>query len=134
VRRGMYLRREFTATATGQLGAIRLLGARIGGSFECDGASLHNDFGPALHADSLQVDQGMYLRGFIATGGGDLGAVHLSGVHIGGSLECDGAQLGNKSGPALYADRLQVNQSMFLRYGFTATGNSGYGTVCLVGA
>ena len=48
------------------------------------------------------------------------------------SLECDGAQLRNDSGPALYADRLQVDQSMFLRDGFTATGSSGYGTIWLV--
>jgi hypothetical protein len=134
VGRGMYLRRQFTATGTGQLGAVRLLGAHIGGSFECAGASLRNDSGPALHADSLQVDLGMYLHEFIATGSGDLGAVRLSGSHIGGSLECDGAQLRNKSGPVLYADRLQVGQSMFLRYGFTATGSSGYGTVYLVGS
>jgi hypothetical protein len=60
--------------------------------------------------------------------------VLLSGAHIGGSLECDGAELRNDSGPALYADRLQVDQSMFIRYGFTATGSSGYGAVYLVGA
>jgi hypothetical protein len=116
-------------------GGIDLRSAHIGGHFICDGASLRNDSGPALHADSLQVDQDMLMRGgFTATGGGDLGAVRLSGAHIGGSLECDGASLHNSSGPALYADRLKVDQSMFLRYGFTATGCSGYGTIYLVGA
>jgi hypothetical protein len=116
-------------------GAVDLRGAYVGGHFVCDGASLRNDSGPALHADSLQVDQDMLMRdGFTATGGGDLGAVRLSGAHIGGSLECDGASLRNDSGPALYADRLKVDQSMFLRYGFAAAGSSAYGVVYLVGA
>ena len=116
-------------------GVVDLRGAHIGGHLDCTGANLSNDSGPALAADSLQVDQDMLLRyGFTATGGGDLGAVRLSGARIGGSLECDRAQLRNDSGPALYADRLHVEQSMFLRYGFTATGRSGYGTIYLVGA
>ena len=134
VDRDVFLRRGFTATGSGGLGAVRLVGAHIGVNLECDGAKLSNDSGPALNADRLQVDQAMWLRGgFTATGGG-LGAVRLSGAHIGGSLECDGSYLCNKSGPALYADRLQVDQSMFLRYGFTATGSGGYGAVYLVGA
>jgi hypothetical protein len=116
-------------------GLVDLRGAHIGGHLDCSGANLSNDSGPALVADSLQVDQDMFLRhGFTATGTGDLGAVRLSGAHIGGSLECDSARLCNDFGPALYADRLHVEQSMLLRYGFTATGRSGYGTIYLVGA
>jgi hypothetical protein len=131
----VFLRSGFTATGVGERGAVRLIAGHISGHLACDGAKLYNDFGPALRADGLQVDQDMYLTGgFIATGGGDLGAVRLPGARIGGSLECDEAQLHNDSGPALYADRLHVDQSMFLRYGFTATGSSGYGTVYLVGA
>ena len=73
-------------------GAVRLLGAHIGGQLDCDGASLRNDSGPALDADGLQVDQDMYLSGgFTATGTGEDGAVHLSGAHIGGDLDCAGA-------------------------------------------
>ena len=107
----------------------------IGDHFECDGAQLRSESGPALNADSLHVDQDMYMRGrFTATGAGKAGAVRLSGARIGGSLECDEAQLRNDSGPALYADRLQVDQSMFLRDGFTAIGNGGNGTLYLVGA
>jgi hypothetical protein len=116
-------------------GSVILVGAHIGGNLECTGAQLRNDSGPALNADGLQVDQSVLLTGgFTATGGDDGGAVRLGGAHIGGSLECDGAELRNDSGPALYADRLQVDQSMFLRYGFTATGSSAYGAVYLVGA
>jgi hypothetical protein len=118
--------RGFTAT-----GAVLLLGAHIGDHLSCEGASLRNDSGPALHADSLQIDQRMLLRGFTAIGAGEIGAVNLLGAHIGGTLECDGASLRNESGPALNADSLQVDQSMFLRGGFTATGAGESGAVNL---
>ena len=128
----MFLRGGFTATGAGNLGAVRLAGAHIGGNLECDGASLHNDSGPALVAYALQVGQGMLLRGgFKATGAGGDGAVRLTGAHIGGSLECDGASLGNDSGPGLSGDALQVDRAIFLRGGFTATGAGGDGAVRL---
>jgi hypothetical protein len=135
VGQSVFLRSGFTAFGTGERGAVRLIGAHIGGHLDCTKADLRNDSGPALRADSLQIDQDMLLTGgFTATGGGEDGALRLPGARIGGSLECDGAQLRNDSGPALYADRLQVDQSMFVRYGFTATGSSGYGTIYLIGA
>ena len=114
-------------------GAVRLTGAHVGGSLLCDGASLRNDSGPALVAYSLQVGQGICLRrGFTATGVGEGGAVRLVGAHISGSVDCEGAKLFNDSGPALYADSLQVDQDMFLTGGFTATGSGGEGAICLV--
>jgi hypothetical protein len=116
-------------------GAVRLLGAHIGGQFACDGAQLRNDSGPALYADGLQVGQDMFLRGgFTATGSGGGGAVRLLGAHIDGQLACTGAELRNDSGPALAADGLQVGQGMLLRGGFTATGSGGDGAVRLLGA
>jgi hypothetical protein len=120
------------AMGTGLDGAVVLANSHLGG-LNCYKATLRGEYGPALNANGLQVDHDVDFRGFTAIGG-DIGAVRLTGAHIGGSLECDGAEFRNDSGPALYADRLQVDQSMFLRYGFTAIGNSGYGTVYLVGA
>ena len=70
--------------------------------------------------------------GFTATGGGEDGTVRLSGAHIGGNLDCTGATLRNGSGPGLYADRLQVDQSVVLRDGFTAVGSGGDGAILLV--
>jgi hypothetical protein len=62
-------RAGFAAVGAGELGAINLRGAHIGSTLECHGASLRNDSGPALIADSLQVDQGMFLTdGFSADG------------------------------------------------------------------
>ncbi len=122
------------ATGAGPAGAVVLANSRLGG-LDCYEATLRGEDGPALDAEGLQIDHDVDLRSITVTGSGGAGAVRLTGAHIGGSLECDGAELRNDSGPALYADRLQVDQSMFLRYGFTATGRSdGYGVVYLVGA
>ncbi|MGE5136763.1 MAG: hypothetical protein ACM32E_28185 [Gemmatimonadota bacterium] len=116
------------------LGAVRLPGAHIDGSLECDGATLLNDFGAALYAEGVQVGQGMFLvGGFTATGAGDPGAVNLRGASI-GSLECDEAVLRNETGAALYADGLQVGQGMSLGGGFTATGAGADGAVQLRGS
>jgi hypothetical protein len=117
----------------GRGGAVRLTGAHISGSLECDGADLHDCSGPALVADGLQVGQDMFFReGFTATGGGENGAVRLTGAHIGGSLLCDGANLRNDSGPALVAYGLEVGRGVFLRRGFTAVGAGERGAVRLV--
>src|SRR4051794_19881256 len=51
-----------------------------------------------------------------------LSEVRLLGAHIGGVLEFTGATLSNDAGPALTADGLRVDQAMFCRDGFSATG------------
>jgi hypothetical protein len=128
----VFLRDGFKATGAGESGAVRLVGASIGGQLSCVGARLHNDSGPALLAHSLQVGQTMLLYGgFTATGAGGNGAIRLTGAHIGGSLECDGADLRNDSGPALSGDALRVDQAVFLRGGFAATGTGDDGAVRL---
>src|SRR5664280_2803006 len=115
--------------------AVEVDGANIGGAFDCSGAQLRNDSGPALLADGLTVGGGVFLReGFTATGAGELGAVRLLGANISGQLDCSGAQLRNDSGPALLADRLTVGGGVFLREGFTATGAGELGAVRLLGA
>ena len=135
VDQAVYLRGGFAATGSGGAGAVNLVAARIGSLLDCSGAELRNDSGPALVADGLQVGQAVYLRGgFAATGSGGAGAVNLVAARISGSLECDGAELCNDSGPALVADGLQVGRAMFLRGGFTATGSGSLGAMRLVGA
>ncbi|XVV10876.1 hypothetical protein ACQP2X_39460 [Actinoplanes sp. CA-131856] len=122
-----------TVTAD-SLHAVQLLDAHIG-QLVCTGAQLSNRTGPALTADRLQIDQGMYLHGgFTAAGSGELGAVRLIGAHIRGRLDCTGAKLSNPTGPALTADDLQVDRSVFLCDGFTAHGTGEFGTIHLPGA
>jgi len=112
-------------TAACETGAVGLLGAHLG-RLECDGARLHNDAGPALHAERLQVDQDVFLRsGFEAIGAGETGAVWLLGARIHGQLECTDATMRNDTGPALVADGLWVEQGVFLSGGFEAVGAGG---------
>ncbi len=122
-------------TGSGERGAVRLVAAHVGGQLDCSGAELRNDSGRALAADGLHVGQALVLSGgFTATGSGERGAVNLIGAHIGGSLDCRGAQLRNDSWPALAADGLQVDRVLFLTGGFTATGGSADVAVKLTGA
>jgi hypothetical protein len=50
-------------------GAIRMIGARIGGELDCSGATITNPSGTALHGEHLQVAGNLSLRaGFTADG------------------------------------------------------------------
>jgi hypothetical protein len=130
----VFLRGGFEAVGTSEDGAVRLLGAHLGGQLDCTGATIRNDTGPALHADSLQVDQAVFLSsGFEAVGAGDDGVVRLPGAHL-GRLQCNGARLRNDAGPALYADSLQVDQDVHLSSRFEAVGAGDDGAVWLLGA
>ena len=99
------------------------------------GRSLRNDSGPALNADSLQVDQGICLRrGLVATGSRRATArCACSAPTSAAASTATGASCRNDSGPALYADSLQVDQACPAG-GFTATGSGGEGAVGLVGS
>ncbi len=121
----------FIATGAGELGAVRLPGARILGQLNLNGAELANQAGPALIADGLHVGGGLVLaEGFTATGHYERGAVRLPGAHITGQLNLDGAALINPAGPALIGDHLHVNGGVFLD-GFTATGHGEDGVLRL---
>ena len=116
-------------------GAVSLIDAHIGGNLICSGANLRNDFGPALNAEVLQVGQALFLRdGFTAIGSGDNGAVNLLSAHIGGYLDCTGADLRNDTGDGLNAYGLQVDKGMYLVGGFAATGGGEGRAVNLTGA
>jgi adhesin HecA-like repeat protein len=124
-----YLDNGFTATGHGEKGAVRLPGGHIGGPLHLEGGTLTNESGPALYADNLTVDSNAYLIGLTAAGHGANGAVRLLGGHIGGQFDLRGATLTNESGPALYADNLTVDSSVFLDDGFVATGHGKKGAV-----
>jgi hypothetical protein len=103
----------FTAT-----GEVHLLGGRIGGNLDCDGATLSNPDGRALNADKVTVAGAVFFRdGFAATG-----EVDLLGARLGSNLECDGGTFGNPDGKAFNANGVSVAGAVFLRDGFAATG------------
>ncbi|HEY6424589.1 MAG TPA: hypothetical protein VIY28_15355 [Pseudonocardiaceae bacterium] len=122
-----------TATGHGDVGAVRLPGARILGQLNLNGAELINQAGPALTGDGLHAGGGLILGGFSATGYGARGAVRLAGAQVSGQLNLNGAELINQTGPALYGDHLQVDGSLILG-GLIATGHGEDGTVRLPGA
>ncbi len=123
---------------------IRIRGARIQGPLDFEGATLlhrlflircaipegilltdartrridfSGSYTKGLHADGLIVDGALILSGLICTG-----EVRLEGAHIQGQLSCTGARLENPNGDALRADRMTVEERVFLDQGFHATG------------
>jgi hypothetical protein len=73
------------------------------------------------------------LAGSTVTAASVVGAVRLAAARV-GTVDCRGAMLENTTGPALDADGIQVDQSMFLHDGFTAASASEQGTIRLLGA
>ena len=120
-------------TATGE---VRLLGAKLGGDFDCTDATFRAEKdaegnpGNALSADGLEAGVGVGLGGVTATG-----TVRLLGAKLGGGLDCDGATFRAETdaednpGNALSADGAEVKGALFLR-----EGSSFAGVLSLVGA
>ena len=107
-------------------GAISLIGARIGGNLECDGASLTNatadGTGVALAAENAVIGGAVLLRhGFVARGG-----VSLLGATIDSNVECCGAALENwsetGSRETLRLTNVEIAGDVLLNLGFTSLG------------
>jgi hypothetical protein len=113
------LNAKFSAT-----GEITLIGAKIGGHLNMNGAVLTNPNpnpdpgGRALDAAQLKVGLNMFCEGLKATG-----EVILIGAHICGQLVMNNAILTNPGYTALAADGVIVDQDMFCRDRFSATGS-----------
>ena len=107
-------------------------GARLA-AVSLAGCQLEHPAEPPLGAKRLTCSE-LDLSMARIIGHANTGAVNLFVAHIGASLDCDGASLRNDSGPALFADGLQVDLAMLLRDGFTATGARGNSAVRLLGA
>ncbi len=125
-----------TATITGSAflrrttanGTVRLPGANIGGSLECDGASFNGNRGVSLNAESARVQGSVFLRNifvndnevafqFTATG-----MVLMPGVIVGGNLDCAGGNFETANGAALALERAKITQDVLFRKGFKAKG------------
>jgi hypothetical protein len=82
------LSQGFTAVGRGDLGAVRLLMARLTGSLNMSDAKVANETGPSLFADSVTIGGSALLGERVATAGrGELGDVRLAGAHIAGQLD-----------------------------------------------
>ncbi|QVE19733.1 membrane-associated oxidoreductase [Pseudomonas cichorii] len=71
----------------------------------------------ALTTDGATCGNSLYLDRIEAKGG-----INLIAMQIGGDLACNGARIENDQGPALRADRINVQGDVFLRHGFSAIG------------
>ena len=130
----MYLTEGSPPPAAARDGAVRLLGAHIGGQLDCDGRSCATTPAPPWHATACKSARTCTWRGFTPPAVASTGAVRLACGHFGGQLSLRRGEAANDSGPALRADRLHVGQDMYLRGGFTATGSGKTGAVRLPGA
>jgi hypothetical protein len=138
---GVRLRRSaemdggFEAAGAGALGAVRLVAARIGDSVILSAAVLRNASGPALLADSVQVERSILLNdGFDASSTGPSPTLQLCGARIGETVHAQGAVLRNRSGAAFSAEDIDVGADVLLKRGFVAEGSGGGGAVLLLSA
>jgi hypothetical protein len=93
------------------IGVVELTSAHIGGQLDCTGGHFANPNGPALNADGLTIDGGMFCReGFVA-----IGEVCLLGAHITGQLACMGGQFSNPDGSALNLERATVSGPLIMQ-------------------
>ncbi|MGW3817352.1 hypothetical protein [Streptomyces sp. NPDC005046] len=128
----------------GHVPALRLDGARIDGSLELDYAEIPYrvtmdgcDFRGRVTLYSARTRQFSLkhcrlVRFYAANASVDGtlrvhrsqldGLLKLDGTHITGVLDLDGSVLTNSDGPCLSANRLQVDDHVRMRHGFTAEG------------
>lgn len=70
-----------------EVGTVRLAGAHLG-QFDAIGTVIRNEFGPAIMANGMRVDEVVYFEGLNVTGAGEAGAVNLT------NTLCDGHAAG----------------------------------------
>ena len=122
-------------------GQVSLNSARIGGTLDCsaprsgrsgehpDSTGSKDFLITALLADRIVTTGAIRLVDLVAEEG-----VQLTDARIGGELECAGADLRSKSGPALDAARATVSGPVYLNRGFTAIGGGAGGAVRFLAA
>ncbi|MGI5521101.1 hypothetical protein ACQEUX_09100 [Micromonospora sp. CA-259024] len=107
-----------------RLSAVALSGCRIEQAPGSADAALE---ATRCAAWALSLDWSTVSAGSVAA------TIRLAAARV-GTLDCRGARWENSIGPALDADGLTVDQSVFLNDGFTATSASARGTIRLLGA
>ncbi len=114
---------------------VQITGATISGQLSLNGAQLRATDRPALNAERLTIGNSLFLsHGFTARSSHPRGTLYLLGASVTGPLELGGAQLEATNAPALNADWLTLDGSLFLNWGFTAHSSCERGTLRLQGA
>lgn len=113
-----------TFIGDGERGAVRLLGAHVGGQLQCDEGTFTNNTGPALLADNLTTTSSVRLTGAFI-GGGDRGTVCLPGANLGGQLSCVAPGTISSDGPgALFLEGCTIKGTWLLEPSFRASETS----------
>ncbi|WP_086660650.1 hypothetical protein [Lentzea kentuckyensis] len=117
-------------------GLIRLSGSHIGGDLSLRKVELTNASGPAIEANRVRIDGSVFGRRRVRiTGNGWAAAFDLQSAHIEGDLLLDDdVTITNAKGPALDADDVRVQGSVWLTDGFRATGHGAMSAVSLENA
>jgi hypothetical protein len=106
-------------------GKVRLLGAKIGGSFSCTGGTFKPKKGFAISCDGAEIVGDINLdNGFNAHG-----LVRMINAKVGSNLACVGGKINSDDGQALVCDGVGISGNVLLAEGFQATG-----TVHFIGA
>ncbi|TWP54191.1 hypothetical protein FKR81_01110 [Lentzea tibetensis] len=125
--------RDTKITSDNEEGAVSLRAAHIGGQVAFQRASITNNRGPAINADSIRMEGNLLLSDTKIVGNGVKGAIRLVGSHIGGQVDLDGANLTNDDGPAVDADSMHTDSHLFAR-DIKITSKSHNGSFLLAGA
>jgi hypothetical protein len=115
------------ATIGGDLRAVRCTfsgsfnarSSRIEGDFDLSGTSFRECLGDALDASHARVTGNVRLSASRTTGSRPFfanSAIRLLGARIGGNLNFWGAEVGSGTDNAIVADRVDVGDSVFLRF------------------
>ena len=105
-------------------GAVELVGTTVGGVITCDGGQFNLPGKIALNLENVKADAILLRR---PDSSGDIpfmahGQVWIYGASINGGVECDGGQFIETTIDALVVENTTVKGAMFLREGFSATG------------
>lgn len=112
--------------------AVRLAAASIGRQLLVEKGTITNAEGPALLLDAVNAGY-LSLQYLKVSGAGDTALVSLFNARVSGGVTMQGATLNNATGPALYAEGLQVGGNLTLAP-FDANGAGERSVVVLRGA
>jgi hypothetical protein len=101
-------------SGSGRFGAVRLVGAQVGGLLLADEVVVRNDTGPALFGDRLRVDGLVEFPRVDIAGHGDLGTIVLQGINVGGSANFAHAKVRNDVGTAVTLDNSHIHGNLRL--------------------
>ena len=111
----LFLRRGARIDGDSAIGAVRLVGARIGGDLDLSGTRITNAGGAAIEGGGLEVDGLLTFRdGVRILGHGPRGAINLANARIASDLDMSDTEIANDTGPAVVLESAAVSGSFLL--------------------